>query len=109
MFCVLERKELPGDNREERKQLCRSKTISTQAWTGPEGSRRWRRFNDNQHKTVVSLSAVSTGRIYPPRNILGTHFCKRLSRHYGQSAAGRIISMKNSNRFRDLPACSAVP
>jgi hypothetical protein len=49
-----------------------------------------------------------------PRNISCTHFCKRLSRPQGHSAAGRIKSMKNSsatsgNRTRDLPTCSAVP
>jgi hypothetical protein len=43
-----------------------------------------------------------------------THFCQRLSRPKGHSAAGRINSMKNfndsiGNRTRDLPACSAVP
>jgi len=50
----------------------------------------------------------------PPRNIPGTHFCQRLSQHQGHSAAGRIMSLKNSNdtirnRTRDLPACSSVP
>ena len=50
----------------------------------------------------------------PPGNIPGTHLCWRLSRPQGHSAAGRIMSMKNSNdtignRTGDLPACSAVP
>jgi len=50
----------------------------------------------------------------PPGNIPGTHFCQRLSQPQGHSAAGRIMSMKNSgntigNRTRDLPTCSAVP
>jgi len=50
----------------------------------------------------------------PPGNIPGTHFCWRLSRPQGHSAAWRIVSMKNSNgtignRTRDLLACSAVP
>jgi len=58
------------------------------------------------------LSALRTGRLYPPGNIAGTHFCWRLSRPQGHSVAGRIMSMKNSNdtirnRTRDLPACSA--
>ena len=49
-----------------------------------------------------------------PRNIPGTHFCWRLSRPQGCSAAGRIMWMKKSNdtignRTRDLPARSAVP
>ena len=43
-----------------------------------------------------------------------THFLWRLRRPQGHSAAGRIISVKNSevtigNPIRDLPACSAVP
>ena len=40
--------------------------------------------------------------LYLLRNIPGTHFCQRLSRPQGHSAAGM-------NRTRDLPACSAVP
>jgi len=50
----------------------------------------------------------------PPGNIPGTHFCYRLTQPQGHSAAGRIVSMKNSNdtignRTHDLPTCSAVP
>jgi hypothetical protein len=50
----------------------------------------------------------------PPVNIPGTHFCYRLSQPQGHSAAGRIMSIKNSNdtignRTRDLATCSAVP
>ena len=72
------------------------------------------RFHDNRHMKVVRLSALGTGRLYPPGNIPGTHFCWRLSQPQGHSAAGRIMSMKNSNdtignRTRDLPTCSAVP
>jgi hypothetical protein len=63
---------------------------------------------------VVRLSAQRTGRLYAPENIPGTHLCSTLSRPQGHSAAGRIMSMKNSNdtignRTRDLPACSTVP
>ena len=63
---------------------------------------------------VVRLSVQRTGRFYPPGNIPGTHFCYKLSRPQGHSAAGRIMSMEISNdtigdRTRDLPACSAVP
>ena len=43
-----------------------------------------------------------------PGNILGTHFCQRLSRPQGQIAAGRI-SDTIGNRTRDLPAYSAAP
>ena len=45
--------------------------------------------------------------LLPPGNIPGTHFCYRLSQPQGHTAAGRIMSMKNSNdtignRTRDL-------
>jgi hypothetical protein len=44
----------------------------------------------------------------------GTHFCQKLSRPQGHSAAKRIMSMKNSNdtigdRTRGFHACSTVP
>jgi hypothetical protein len=62
---------------------------------------------------VVSLSALHISRLYPPGNIPGTHFCWRLGQSQGHKAAGRIVSMKNSNgtignRTRELPAGSAV-
>ena len=65
-------------------------------------------------RKVVRLSALRTGRLYPSGNTPVTHFCQSLSQSQGHSAAGRIISMKNSNdtignRTRDLPACSVVP
>jgi len=49
-----------------------------------------------------------------PGNISGTHFCQRLSQPLGHGAAGRIMSMKNSNDtignpVHDLPTCCAVP
>jgi hypothetical protein len=66
---------------------------------------------------VVRLSALCTGRLYPPPppgNIPGTHFCQRLSRPQGHSVTVRIMSMKNSddtigNRNRGLLACNTVP
>jgi hypothetical protein len=33
------------------------------------------RFHDSRHKVVVRLSALRTGRPYPPGNIPSTHFC----------------------------------
>jgi hypothetical protein len=33
------------------------------------------RFLDNRHMKVVRLSALRTGRVYPPGNTPGTHFC----------------------------------
>jgi len=49
------------------------KAIPVQAWTGPDGSRRMRLPDFKE----VSLSALGTGRLYPPPqgNISGTHFC----------------------------------
>ena len=45
----------------------------------------------------------------PPGNIPGTHFCYRMSQPQGHSTAGRIMSMKNSNRTHDLLVRSAAP
>jgi hypothetical protein len=63
---------------------------------------------------AVSLSALRAGRPLPPRKIPGTHFCERLSRPQGHSAAGRIRSIEKSidligTRTRNLPACRIVP
>ena len=92
------------------------KAIPLQAWTGPEGFQESEapRFHNNRHMKVVSLSALSTGRLYTPGNIPGSHFCYRLSQPQGHNAAGRIMSIKNSsdtigNLTRDLPTCSAAP
>jgi hypothetical protein len=63
---------------------------------------------------AVRLSALRAGRSLPPRKFPGTHFCYRLSRPHGHSAAGRIRSIEKCNdligiRKRDLPARSIVP
>jgi hypothetical protein len=63
---------------------------------------------------AVRLTALCAGRNFTPWKIPGTHFCLRLSRPQGHSAAGRIKSTEKSydligNRIRDLPACSIVP
>jgi hypothetical protein len=55
------------------------------------------RFQDNRHMKVSRLSALCTGRLYPPGNVPGTRFCYRLSLPQGYSAAGRIMSIKNYN------------
>jgi hypothetical protein len=93
----------------------KGKANPLQALTCPVGSRRLR---------LPDFKTISTWRwqdcqpyapaAFTPRNIPGTHFCYRLSQPQGHSAAGRIMSMKNSintigNRSRDLPACSVVP
>jgi hypothetical protein len=66
------------------------------------------------HIKVVRLTILRTGRLYPPRNIPGTHLCWGLRRPQCHSVAVRIMSMKNSSdamgdRTLDLTACSAVP
>ena len=92
------------------------KPIPLQPWTGPEGSRRMRlpRFEDNRHMKVVRLSDLRTVRLYLQEIFLILISVKRLSQPEDHSAAGKIMSMKNSNdtignRTRDLQSCSAVP
>ena len=89
--------------------------VPLKAWSGPEGSRKLR-FPDFTTKAQGGGKVVSlTHRPHlPPGNPPSTHFCWRLSRPQGHSAAGRIMSMKNSihtiwNRTSDLPICSTVP
>jgi len=53
----------------------KGKGILVQTWTDPEGSRILRLPDFNRHMKAVSLSALRTGRLYPPENIPGTHFC----------------------------------
>jgi hypothetical protein len=76
----------------------KGKATQLQAWTGPEGSRRLRLidFKTMAHEGSKVVSPTHWPPL-PPRNIPGTHFCYRLSRLQGHSAAGRIMSMKNSN------------
>jgi len=61
---------------------------------------------------VVRLSALCTGCLYPPGDILSTCFSYGLSTPQGHSVARRIKSIKNSsetirNQTHDLPAGSA--
>jgi hypothetical protein len=71
------------------------------------------RFLDNRRMKVVRLSALRTGRLYPPGKIPDTHFCSRLSRPQGHSATEMFMSMKDSsdtigNRTRDVPVCTVA-
>jgi hypothetical protein len=70
------------------------------------------RFQDSWHMKVVKLSALHTGRLYP-RNYSWYSFMLEAESPQGHSAAGRIMSMKNSfgigNQFHNLPTCSTVP
>jgi hypothetical protein len=67
VFYVLEKKDVPGDNHEDRKKLCENKSISVEMdkLLGFKEVEAFR-FHDNQHKNIVGLSALSTGLIYPP-------------------------------------------
>jgi hypothetical protein len=62
---------------------------------------------------AVRLSTLRAGRALPPSNLPGTHFCYRLSRPQGHSAAGRIRLIEKIHligiRTRDLPACGILP
>ena len=73
----------------------KGKAIPLQAWSGTEGSRKLR-FPDFMTTVQGGGKVVSlTHRPHlPPGNSPGTHFCLRLSRPQGQSAIGRIMSMK---------------
>jgi hypothetical protein len=91
----------------------KDKAMPLQALTGPECSSRLRLPH---FETIGTWRCLGCQHRPPllPGNIPGTHFCSRLSRTQGHSAAGRIMSMKNSNdtignQSRDLPVCSAVP
>jgi hypothetical protein len=62
---------------------------------------------------AVRFAALRAGRPLLPREIPGTHFCWRLSRPQGHSAAERIRPIEKSNyiiwnRTRDLVACNIV-
>ena len=43
----------------------KGKSVPLQAWSGPEGSRKLRFQMSWRHRTVVRLSALSTGLLYP--------------------------------------------
>ena len=65
--------------RKEQFLVC-SKTGTAVAVTGLDRPRGFQeveapRFHDNRHMKVVRLSALSTGRLYSPANIPGSHFC----------------------------------
>jgi len=72
------------------------------------------RFQDNRHVKVIRLSTVRTGRLYQQEIFLVLISVRGWVNPMAISAAGRIMSMKNSNdtignRTRELLACSAVP
>jgi len=48
---------------------------------------------------AIPLQVWTHRPLLPPGNIPGTHFCQGLSQPQGNSAAGRIMSMKNSDQI----------
>lgn len=52
----------------------------------------------NRTAAVKTLCYLTTGAGVP-----GTHFCYRVSRNQGHIAAGKIKSLKNPDRTRNLP------
>jgi len=91
------------------------KATPLQVWTGPYGSRRFRfpELLDNRYMKVERFSTLRTGRLYPEGDISGTHFCERLSRSQGHSAAGRFMSIKILDdpiriQTLELPACKPL-
>jgi hypothetical protein len=71
-------------------------------------------FLDNRLTDGGEVVSLTRRPPFTPRNTSSTHFCYRLSRHQGHSAAGRIRSTEKSsdlirNQTRDHPACIIVP
>jgi hypothetical protein len=63
---------------------------------------------------MVRLSDLRTGRLYPSGKIFWFSLLLDAESPQGHSAAGRVMSMKNSsdtigNQTRHPPACSAAP
>ena len=71
--------------------LKKGKSVPLKAQKGPEGSRKLRFPDFVTSQDGGRLSALRTGRLYPPGNTPGTHFCYKLSRPQGHSAIGRIL------------------
>jgi hypothetical protein len=94
----------------------KGKAIPVTGHEGPQGCETSRLPHFLNYRLTDGGEVVSLTR-RPPftrKKIPGTHFCWSLSRPQGHSAAGRIMSIENSNhlignRTRDLPACSTVP
>jgi hypothetical protein len=100
---------VPCWNSDFKRGIYKATAIPVQAWTGPLGPAGLRLTD---FKTIGKVVRPTHRPPLPPGNIPGTHFCQRLSRPQGYSAAGKIMPMITDTigkRTRDLPFCSAVP
>jgi hypothetical protein len=98
----------PKERKKERKKessvlsivlrTVKGKAVPLQAWSGPEVSRKLR-FPDLLKTAQYGGKVASLTHLphLPPGNTPGTHFCYRLSRPHGHSAAGRFMSTEKSN------------
>jgi hypothetical protein len=94
----------------------KGKSIPVTGHEGPYGceTSRLPQFSRNRLTDGGEIVSPTRRPSFTPMKIPGTHFCYRLIRPQGHSAAGRIRSIEKSNhlignRTRDLPACSIVP
>jgi hypothetical protein len=68
------------------------------------------RFLDNRLTYGGEVVSLKRRPSFTPRYIPGTHFCQRLSRLQGHSAAGRIRSIeKYSYRWLINPITNPIP
>jgi hypothetical protein len=60
----------------ERLIMCKDEAVPELAWRGPEDSKNLRLsgFLDNRHMKVARLSALHTGRLYSPGDVLWYSF-----------------------------------
>jgi hypothetical protein len=93
----------------------KGKTLPVRGRGGPWGceTSRLPHFLDNRFTNAREVVSRTCRPPFTPWKMLATHFCYRLSRFQGHSAAGRAGSIENpndliGNRTRDLPTCSIV-
>ena len=63
------------EKKEKKKVKGKGKAVPLQAWSGPEGSRKLRLPYFMTTAQDGGKVVLRTGRIYPPGNTAGTHFC----------------------------------
>ena len=82
--------------------ILNGKVIPLQAWRGPEGFHEVEapRFQNNRHMTVVRLSALRTGRLYPQELFLVLISVRGWVNPHGYSAAGGIVNEKFQWHYR---------